>query len=84
MLDLLWLVPALPFAGFLLLTLFGKTLSRRAVAAIGVGSMFGSRSPRVSWAHRRLATATCRPSGRGSRSAVCNPRSRWLWIRCRW
>jgi len=42
MLDLLWLVPALPFAGFFLLTMLGKTLSRNAVATIGVGSMLAS------------------------------------------
>ena len=42
MLDLLWLVPTLPFAGFLSLTLLGKALSRNAIAAIGVGSMLVS------------------------------------------
>lgn len=39
MLDLLWLVPALPFTGFLLLTLLGKSLSRKGATTIGVGSM---------------------------------------------
>ncbi len=39
MLELLWIVPALPFLGFLLLILFGKHLSRTGVALIGVGSV---------------------------------------------
>jgi NADH-quinone oxidoreductase subunit L len=39
MLDLLWLVPALPFAGFLALVLAGKWGSRRVVAIIGAGSV---------------------------------------------
>ncbi|WP_242917669.1 NADH-quinone oxidoreductase subunit L [Pontibacter liquoris] len=37
--NLLWLIPALPFAGALLLVLFGSRLSRPLVAAIGVGSV---------------------------------------------
>jgi NADH-quinone oxidoreductase subunit L len=37
--NLLWLIPALPFAGALLLALFGSRLSRRAVAMVGVGSI---------------------------------------------
>jgi NADH-quinone oxidoreductase subunit L len=39
MLSLLWLIPALPFASALVLMLFGSRLSRRAVAAAGVGSI---------------------------------------------
>jgi len=39
MLTLLWLIPALPLAGFLLLVLGGRNWSRPAVAAIGVGSV---------------------------------------------
>jgi NADH-quinone oxidoreductase subunit L len=35
----LWLVPALPFAGFVLLALIGPRLSRAGVAAVGVGSV---------------------------------------------
>lgn len=35
----LWLIPALPFAGALLLILFGSRLSRALVAIIGVGSV---------------------------------------------
>jgi NADH-quinone oxidoreductase subunit L len=39
MLALLWLVPALPFAGFLILALAGSRLHRRGVALVGVGSV---------------------------------------------
>ena len=38
MLDLLWLVPMAPLAGFLILALAGARLPRRAVAALGLGS----------------------------------------------
>ncbi len=36
---LLWLIPFLPFAGFLLLTLVGRRMPRRGVALIGVGAV---------------------------------------------
>src|SRR5450759_3961048 len=39
MLHLLWLIPALPLAGFVLLTLLNRRLSRRAAALIGAGSV---------------------------------------------
>lgn len=39
MIGLLWLVPALPFAGFLVLVIAGRLLSRRSIAAVGVGSV---------------------------------------------
>ncbi|MDX5423024.1 MAG: NADH-quinone oxidoreductase subunit L, partial [Hymenobacteraceae bacterium] len=39
MADLLWLIPALPFLGALLLVLFGNRLSRALVAVLGVGSV---------------------------------------------
>src|SRR5579863_5115571 len=42
MLDLLWLVPALPFVGFLVLAIFGPRLPRRAVALIGPGAILVS------------------------------------------
>ena len=38
-LDLLWVIPVLPFAGFLVLALIGPRLSRTGVASIGVGSI---------------------------------------------
>ena len=39
MISLTWLIPALPFASALLLLLSGSRFSRRAVAAVGVGSI---------------------------------------------
>src|SRR5271169_3429853 len=36
--PILWLIPALPFAGFLLLALAGRHLSRNGIAVIGAGS----------------------------------------------
>jgi NADH-quinone oxidoreductase subunit L len=39
MMGLLWLVPALPFASFLILALFGPKMSRRLAAIFGVGSV---------------------------------------------
>jgi NADH-quinone oxidoreductase subunit L len=40
--DLLWLIPALPFAGAVLLILAGTTMRRSLVSAIGVGSVGGA------------------------------------------
>lgn len=37
--NLIWLIPALPFLGALLLILFGRKISRPVVTAIGVGSV---------------------------------------------
>ncbi len=39
MFTVLWLIPVLPFIGFLVLATVGARLPRRAVAAIGVGSV---------------------------------------------
>jgi len=39
MYELLWLVPAIPFAGFLVLAVLGRGLSEKAVATIGAGSV---------------------------------------------
>ncbi len=39
MVRVLWLVPALPLAGYAILALFGRRLSERGVAAIGAGSV---------------------------------------------
>ena len=39
MLELLWLIPVLPFAGFIVLTVIGARISRRGVAMIGVGTI---------------------------------------------
>ena len=37
--EILWMVPAAPFAGFLVLALTGGRISRTAIAVIGVGSV---------------------------------------------
>ena len=39
MLQLLWLIPAIPFASTLVLALFGRRMSQRMVAIAGVGSI---------------------------------------------
>ncbi len=39
MLGLLWLIPCLPFAGFLVLATAGKRLQPRTIAFVGVGSV---------------------------------------------
>lgn len=39
MMNLLWLIPILPLAGFLILALHGEHLSRRLVAWVGCGSV---------------------------------------------
>ena len=39
MLQLLWLIPAIPFASTLVLALFGRRMSQRMVAIAGVGSV---------------------------------------------
>ncbi|MDA8241469.1 MAG: NADH-quinone oxidoreductase subunit L [Nitrospiraceae bacterium] len=39
MLEFLWLIPALPFAGSLVLAFAGRRLSRGGIAAFGVGSV---------------------------------------------
>jgi NADH-quinone oxidoreductase subunit L len=39
MLDLLWLIPVLPFAGFCILGLTGSRLSKRSASLIGSGSV---------------------------------------------
>jgi NADH-quinone oxidoreductase subunit L len=37
--QFLWLIPALPFLGFVVLAVIGKRMPKRAVAAIGTGSV---------------------------------------------
>ena len=39
MAETIWLIPALPFAGFLILALAGSRLTKRAAAWVGVGSV---------------------------------------------
>ena len=54
MFEWLWLIPALPLAGFVLLAV-GPPLSRRAVATVGVGSVGGSAIVAVLTAFRFMA-----------------------------
>jgi NADH-quinone oxidoreductase subunit L len=70
MTALLWLIPALPLAGFLLLALAGPRLGRRTVAAVGVGSVGASAGLAVALGLRFLAD----PSAPVVRSA-------WAWFR---
>jgi NADH-quinone oxidoreductase subunit L len=42
MLELLWLVPAIPFAGALVLAVLGARMSHKSVTTVGVGSIAGS------------------------------------------
>jgi NADH-quinone oxidoreductase subunit L len=39
MITLTWLIPLIPLVSFVLISLFGKTLSRKAIASMGVGSV---------------------------------------------
>lgn len=39
MTDLLWLIPALPFGGFISLIILGRRMSRRFIALVGAGSV---------------------------------------------
>jgi NADH-quinone oxidoreductase subunit L len=39
MTEFIWLIPAFPFAGFLILVLAGARLSRRSVSSVGVGTV---------------------------------------------
>src|SRR5678816_1512636 len=44
MLELLWLVPAIAFAGALVLAVFGAQMSHKSVTTVGVGSVAASAS----------------------------------------
>ncbi len=48
MLDLLWLVPTFPLAGFFVLSLFGARFARRITGLVGVGSVAMSAALAVS------------------------------------
>ena len=58
MLELLWLVPAVPFAGALWLALFGPALSKRVIALVGVGSIAISTAISLSIVPAFLAAGT--------------------------
>ena len=90
MLELLWLIPAFPFAGALVLALLGSRLSRKSVAAVGVGSI-ATLGPHLHPDRRQLPelasrgrNATRRSSGPGSTSAASARRSPSIWMRSRW
>ena len=71
MLDLLWLIPALPFAGAALLLLFGPWMARKAAAAIGILSVGLSAVVAIAVAGAFLAYS---PSGRAFDQHL------WTWI----
>jgi len=64
-LQLLWLIPAFPFAGALILALFGRAVSRRMVAVAGVGSIAVSAAISLAIVPAFLARATPRCCGLG-------------------
>jgi len=71
MFHLLWLVPAIPFAGALVLLTFGRAMARNAVAALGVSTITASAIISI------LITAqflTAPPPGGVYRQFL------WLWI----
>ncbi len=71
MLRLLWLVPALPLAGFAVLSLAGRRLSRRGVALVGTGSVGLSALVSLAVAASFLAAP---PPGRAFSMRL------WTWI----
>ncbi|HWR73511.1 MAG TPA: proton-conducting transporter membrane subunit, partial [Nitrospirota bacterium] len=56
MLSILYLIPVLPLAGFLLLGLLGGRLSKRSIAVIGVGSVGSSAALSILIAASFLST----------------------------
>ena len=67
----LWLIPALPFFSATLLILFGSRLPRRAVAAVGVGSIGLSALVTASIA---VSFITAPPAGSAYTQVL------WTWI----
>ena len=63
MLHWLWLVPALPFAGFVLLFVTGGRLPARATAVIGAGSTGIAAALALAIAHSFLTTLPAAPYG---------------------
>lgn len=61
MLEFLWLIPLLPFAGFMALILSGSRLSKRVVAIIGVGSVGLSSLVAIMVAMSFISTPPGRP-----------------------
>ena len=72
MLEWLWLVPALPFAGFLILVVAGARLRRFGVALVGVGSIALSTLIACLVSARLMALA---PAARTFTQTM------WTWVR---
>ena len=72
MLELLWLIPALPFAGFLVLALLGSRLPVRASAAVGVASV-GMSAAAAFWVGYDFVVS--HPAGNAFTQTL------WTWIR---
>jgi NADH-quinone oxidoreductase subunit L len=66
--DLLWLIPALPLAGFLALLLFGRRLAGRVPALVGCLSVGLSMAASFAAAAAFLGVA---PPGRAVRKTIC-------------
>jgi len=71
MLDMLWLIPALPYAGFLALILVGGRLARRITAVIAVGSVGLAAVLSIATAVRFISSP---PAGNVSHQTL------WNWI----
>ncbi len=71
MLTLLWLIPALPVAGFAVLALVGSRFPKRGVAAIGAGSIGASAIVSILVAARFLSSP---PPGEAFTQTL------WTWI----
>ena len=71
MLELLWLVPAIPFASALVLATIGSRFSRRAVATLGAGSIGASATVSILIA---VAFLTAPPPGNAYNQVL------WTWI----
>ncbi|HXY54253.1 MAG TPA: NADH-quinone oxidoreductase subunit L [Nitrospirota bacterium] len=72
MLNLLFLIPVIPFAGFLVLALLGRRLSNASIAFVGVGSVGMSALLSVSMA---IDFMTNPPAGRAFTQTL------WTWMR---
>ena len=71
MLRLLWLIPALPYLGFLVLVVLGARLTRQQVALVGVGSVGLAALVAVLMAQQFLASP---PSGNAYGQTL------WVWL----
>jgi len=76
MLELLWLIPALPFAAFILLALAGSRLPRAQAALLGVGAVGASAVVACVVAAEFLSEA---PTA-GSSGARVFRQTLWSWI----